>query len=282
MTIQDVISECVAALYSNDLVRSFLILKGGTALSISENIQKRLSTDIDFSVSGEIENPGMFFGEIANILKDHFFKLNYELFDYKYSVKPSNRSAKDPVFWGGYEVNFKLIPAKHGIEVIDQKRRNAVIPKGSISSNISLEISEHEFCGLIKKFPFHGSTVCAYDPALLILEKLRAICQQHPNYRYRKFGKNRARDFFDIYQLLSKHRSASFYSTLKDNIYEVFKAKETPIELARSIFSDDFLALQKDGFEEVRNTVSAVEGRIEDFDFYVEQLQLLVDRIVPQ
>lgn len=201
MTIQDVINECVVALYSNRLVGASLVLKGGTALNISENIKKRLSTDIDFSVSGEIKNPESFFGEVETVLKGHFLKLKHEVFDFSFSKRPSNPHKDDPEFWGGYEVKFKLIPMGHGISEIENKRRNALMPHGLGSTNITLEISEHEYCGLIKEVSFGGATVRAYDPALLVLEKLRAICQQHPEYKHRKYGKNRARDYFDIYQL---------------------------------------------------------------------------------
>ena len=50
-----------------------------TLAELRADIQKRLSTDIDFSVSGEIEKPEMFFGEIKNILKDHFLKLRKDI-----------------------------------------------------------------------------------------------------------------------------------------------------------------------------------------------------------
>lgn len=181
MTIQDVINECVVALYSNRMVGSSLVLKGGTALSISENIRKRLSIDIDFSVSGEIKNPVSFFGKVEIVLKEHFLKLKHEVFDFSFSKRPSNPNKDDPRFWGGYEVKFKLIPSEHGIGEIEGKRRNALMPHGLGSTNIMLEISEHEYCGLIKEITFEGAIIRAYDPVLLVLEKLRAICQQHPN-----------------------------------------------------------------------------------------------------
>lgn len=278
MTIQEIIKQSVLALYSNKLITDTLILKGGTALSISENLCKRTSTDIDFSVSDEISNPEQFFEEIRKTLIGHFKTKDHELFDFSYSKRPSRRTERTPDFWGGYEVRFKLIPAGHGFEDLEIKRRNALMPDGYDSTIISMQISEHEFCALVKELNIDGAVVRVYEPALLILEKLRAICQQHPGYPH-AISRNRARDYYDIYQLVKKHRSGHFYSKLKDNLGNVFSAKGVGLDLVDKIFEEDFIQFQKDGFEEVKKTVSVNQGLVEDFDFYVEQLKILVDHL---
>ena len=48
MTIEEVIRESVVALFSNDVLRRTLVLKGGTALFLVQDLNARLSTDIDF------------------------------------------------------------------------------------------------------------------------------------------------------------------------------------------------------------------------------------------
>ncbi|GMT42357.1 MAG: hypothetical protein IEMM0002_0768 [bacterium] len=275
MKIDKVINECLIALFNNSLISNTLILKGGTALNVSENIKKRLSTDIDFSVSGQIVSPEVFFKELKKSLFDHFIKQDWEIFDFEKIKKPKNKHESKPPTWGGWLVHFKIIGVNHNFSDIAKKRRNALIPQGHISSKIKLEISEHEFCELIKEIRIDGVLIKVYHPVLLVLEKLRAICQQHPSCPHHS-AKNRARDYYDIYELLKKHRSASFFKSLRDYIEPVFKAKDVDLEIILKIFGDDFVEFQRNGFEAVIKSLSESPGKIEDFSFYNEQLKFLI------
>lgn len=278
MTIQDVIKECVIALFSDKSLRNSLVLKGGAALSLSEKLYKRLSTDIDFSVESDIGNPEPFFSKAEKTLKSRFKKHQLEVFDFKYKKRPRKRSAQKPHTWGGWQVTFKLSEKPHRSKGIEQKRREALMPKGYKSTNITFEISEHEYCGLTKQFKLGGVSVTAYDPALLVVEKLRAICQQHSSYPHSR-AKNRARDYFDIYELVKKHRSERFFRKIRKNIEPVFDAKKVDIAIIKKIFETDFLEFQENGFEAVKDVVSGVPGGIQEFDFYVDQLKLLLKDI---
>jgi len=272
MNIQEVIRECVVALFSNEILKRTLVLKGGTALHLIENLDSRLSVDIDFSIISAINNPEEYFSHLAETLKTHFHKLGYEVFDTQYSRRPKERSESKPRFWGGWCFEFKMIDSKEKLEDLEAKRRNALIPDGAASSKISLEISEYEYCDSTEKVEIDGSIVTSYSTVLLILEKLRAICQQHPNYPHGRL-RNRARDYFDIYQLIRKHRSEKLYDELKHHFPQVFAAKEVPVTLLKDIFQPDFVAFQASHFKSVESTV---KEKMEPFDFYLEQLKLLI------
>ena len=61
-----------------------------------------------------------------------------------------------------------------------------------------------EYCGSFETIKIKSIKVKVYSKPLLVLEKLRAICQSHPNYKYRNTQSNRARDFYDIEQIYIK------------------------------------------------------------------------------
>lgn len=278
MTIQDVIKECVIALFSNKFLRDSLVLKGGAALSLSEKLYNRLSKDIDFSIESGIAKPESFFKKAESALRSRFKKHDFEVFDFKYIKRPRKRAIQKPHTWGGWLVTFKLADKDSRAKNIDQKRRRALMPKGHKSTNITFEISEHEYCGLTRQFKLEGVVIKAYDPALLVVEKLRAICQQHSSYPHTR-SRNRARDYFDIYALVKKHRSGRFFKKIKNHIKPVFDAKQVATDIIAKIFEKDFIEFQENGFEEVKNTVSNISGGIEGFDFYVDQLRLLLEDV---
>lgn len=132
---------------------------------------------------------------------------------------------------------------------------------------------------MIDKIFLDGVEIYVYSPVLQVLEKIRAICQQHPDYK-RSLNKNRARDYYDIYSIVSLHkREKNFFSKLAEHFEPVFQAKEVPLELLTegTMFDSDFTSGQELGFAAVKGSVL---GDIENFSFYVEQLKLLIASIL--
>ncbi|MFH0878254.1 MAG: nucleotidyl transferase AbiEii/AbiGii toxin family protein [Lentisphaerota bacterium] len=115
-----------------------------------------------------------------------------------------------------------------------------------------------------------------YSRELLVLEKIRAICQQDPRYQYR-MSKNRARDFYDIHEL-TVHGTESSFRKSAGIIQKVFEAKNVPLYLLDALWNNAFIDEQRRGFDEVKDTVS---GPVYDFDLYVEHLRFLVKEIYP-
>jgi hypothetical protein len=128
ISIDDVVTECLVALYSNDLFREKIYLKGGQAVRIAEKVDQRFSTDIDFSVENKLENTDEFFNYVRESLYNHFNGLGYYLFDFLTLKKPKVRADNIPDFWSGWQIEFKLILAKFKLESLDVQRRNAFVP----------------------------------------------------------------------------------------------------------------------------------------------------------
>lgn len=277
ITIDHVIETILTAIFSNDLLSGNLFLKGGQSLRIKEKLKNRFSADTDFSTPLKIENNDIFFEELESSLAKSFWGIDLYLFDYKPLRRPKNKKDGTPDFWNGWSIEFKIIESKKRNLPPEILSREAIIPDGSISPKITIDISEYEYCGSVEKIKLNnGVEVKSYSRALLILEKIRAICQQHKLYQY-KNSDQRARDFYDIEKLwiksLQENNHAVFIKELKKHLPFVFKAKEVDTVLLQKIFDEDFIEIQRTGWPQVESTV---KGKLQDFDYYVQTLKQIV------
>lgn len=276
MQIEEVITEAVLAIYTDAELSEHVYLKGGAALRMLDDLTTRLSMDADFSLDHPLENPEEFFSKIHQGLTRRFKPHGYDILDYKHRRKPQKAHPNKPDWWGGWVCEFKLCPSSFRREPTEIRRRNALIPKGNRKSTLSLDISDHEYCGKGRSRIIAGVEVHGYTRELLVLEKLRAICQQHPEYPYSK-DKNRARDFYDILQLMQEADDA-FLDGCKLEIHNVFAAKEVPLSLLKSLWDETFTDTFARGFDEV---IESVKGTPYPFDTYLENVRFLVKEILP-
>ncbi len=279
MNIDEIIRETTIGIFSTQVARDNVVLKGGTGLRLGEGITNRISLDIDLSAQGSILDPESFFQEITKGLENRFDRLKLDVIDSRFSRRPKSRKNSENERWGGWNYTFKLSDQSHRGELPEKRIRQALVPNGSPSQKIEIQISEYEYCAVIDIILLDGVEIYVYSPVLQVLEKIRAICQQHPDYK-RSLNKNRARDYYDIYSIVSIHRrEKNFFSKLAEHFEPVFQAKEVPLELLieGSLFDSDFTSGQELGFAAVRGSVL---GDTEDFSFYVEQLKLLVASIL--
>ncbi|MEK6776603.1 MAG: nucleotidyl transferase AbiEii/AbiGii toxin family protein [bacterium] len=192
MRIEEVITETIIAIYQDRTAAAYLRLKGGSAMRLFDDLKSRLSTDADFSISKGIENKKDFFSGIKSSIARRFQKVGFNIIDFKCERRPRSRRADLPVWWGGWQCEFKLVAFEHRGKSIETMRRNAMVPEGAGSPKILLEISEYEYCGKKRVKTIQRVRIAGYSRELLVLEKMRAICQQHSDYKYR-LSKNRAR-----------------------------------------------------------------------------------------
>ena len=277
MKIEEVITQTIIAIYSTPLPSETLFLKGGSAMRLFDNLTSRLSIDADFSVHTDIDNESKFFQDLKSSVGARFRKEGFDIIDFKWEKKPKKIPAKYPNWWGGWLCEFKLVAFQHRGKAIETKRRNALIPDEANSSKVTVEISKHEYCGKKRTKTIQGVKIFGYSRELLVLEKIRAICQQHPDYKYRS-SKSRARDFYDIFELTA-NIGDGFKSRCSSEIEKVFHAKEVPLKILASLWDADFIDEQRQGFDAVKDTVS---GEIHDFDVYVEHLRFFVKDIYPE
>ena len=274
MKIDEVITEAIIAIYQSNELSDLLILKGGGAIRLFDGLDSRLSIDADFSTKGAISAEVLYTAINTNVARA-FDALGYDVIDLRVERRPKKRRKGFPEKWGGWSCKFKLVDSKHGDKTQETRRRNALVPEGANSSVIELDISEYEFCGKQRKRRLHKTWVKAYSREMLVLEKIRAICQQHPDYPYRQQSKNRARDFYDIYQLTNDINN-DFVSRCRRYLKRVFDAKWVSLELLEKLWDDEFVDEIKRGFPQVRDSV---KGKLYDFDVYLEHLRFLVREI---
>ena len=201
----------IIAMFSDNVLMERLVLKGGNALDLIHRVSARASVDVDLSIDGDFTSEGRLAlpGWIEKALRDTFRPEGYQVFDVRLEERPPGLTADLEDFWGGYNIEFKLIELdryedlKENIEAL---RRNAV-PLGQ-GPKFSIDISKHEYTTGKAQFELDGFAVFVYTPEMIVCEKLRAICQQMPEYgpvvKRNRAGSPRARDFIDIHTLMSR------------------------------------------------------------------------------
>ena len=128
------------------------------------------------------------------------------VFDESFEAKPQVPRPNQQAWWGGYELKFKLIEhAKYkalggSLETIC---RNALVVGPEQQRRFSVDMSKGEYCnGKVEELDSY--TIYVYSPEMIVVEKLRAICQQMPEYTLRIHPSPRARDFYDIWRVVTE------------------------------------------------------------------------------
>ncbi len=109
---------------------------------------------------------------------------------------------------------------------------------------------------------------------MIVVEKLRAICQQMPDYALRSSPSPRARDFYDIWRVMT---ATNLDLATPENIElarHIFAAKKVPLALLAKV--NDQREFHRPDWPAV---VDAVAEALNDFDFYfdfvIEQIAVL-------
>lgn len=265
----------IVAFFSDDELMNMIVLKGGNALDIIYKIAGRSSIDIDFSISNKISDDEfeVISERIRRTLSTTFNENGYELIDFRFYERPRQITEDMADFWGGYRVEFKIIEKEKFLlfkDNIDNLRKQALEVRSDHKKNFYVDISKFEFCeGKIDK-EFEGLTIYVYSPEMILFEKIRAICQQMPEYG--KIVKSnsqsaRARDFYDIYIIIEKLNIDISLKKNLDLLKAIFEAKKVPLCLIDKI--SKFREFHRTDFPSVKDTVPPTE-KLEEFDFYFD------------
>jgi predicted nucleotidyltransferase component of viral defense system len=267
----------IIAMVSNDVLMEQLVLKGGNAIDIVYQLSGRASVDLDYSMSTKFDKDDLdsIIATINNALIETFKIEGLSVFDLKFSEKPEGIGDIDEMeFWGGYQIEFKLIPipyySQHSGNVI-RLRKNATVTGPNNRQTFRIDIGKFEYCdGKVAK-EVDGYTVFVYSAEMLILEKLRAICQQIPEYREKIVKSHppgpRARDFFDIYTIAQTFPIDLNNDRTKMTLYAIFEVKKVPINYINQISAQR--EFHRTDYVSLKDTVkSGVD--LKDFDFYFD------------
>ncbi len=275
----------IIAMFSDDILMERFVLKGGNALDLIHRVSTRASVDIDLSIDGDFtseERPALH-GRMEKALRDTFRPEGIQVFDVKLEERPPGITADLGDFWGGYSVEFKLIEVdrfevlKENVEAL---RRNAVhLGQGSV---FSIDISKHEYTVGKTQVDLDGFAVFVYTPEMIVCEKLRAICQQMPEYgpvvKRSRAGSPRARDFIDIHTLMSARKVDLTTEQNRKLLAQVFSAKRVKLSLLRKV--DMYREFHRTNYDAVAATVKA-GVTLKEFDFYVDFVLDLIKQLEP-
>ena len=274
----------VAAMFSDQELTQRFVLKGGNAIDLVFHVGTRASIDIDLSMetafaTEELEGVRQ---RLEQSLENVFSPEGYKVFDFTLEEKPAAVSPEIARFWGGYSVTFKLIEAakyQPGYDVLELMRREAIHfgPKGKFE----IDISKFEYCPAKRSSEIEGRQVFAYTPEMLVCEKLRAICQQMPEYgpivKRTRSGSARARDFVDIRILIERFSIELLHRENLHLLRRTFEAKKVPLKLLRSLAR--YRDFHRPDFQAVID--STKPGVIlEEFDFYFDHVVTLTQRLL--
>lgn len=192
------------------------------------------------------------------------------MFDEKFEAKPVLEGNDEKPWWGGYELSFKLIE-REKFELLKDRpgklRVNALVIGSGNKRSFKIDLSKWEYTDGKTSHELDHFTIYVYTPTMIAVEKIRAICQQMPGYPHTGNKKARARDFYDIYQVLTT--CGIDLSTEKNRIllHHIFEAKQVPLALLNKISGErDF---HRPDWAAV---VDSTTGPLEEFDFYVDFL----------
>jgi hypothetical protein len=176
-------------------------------------------------------------GRIFTTLKREFQSIGYVVFDESLRSKPSNRASRLPDWWGGYVVEFKLAERilydKVGHDIQALRRQSELV--GPLQKRtFTIDISSHEFCEGKVQRELDDYTIYVYSLEMIAFEKLRAICQQMPEYPYGNHSP-RARDFYDIHRIVTAHKIDLMTPPNLAIARSIFAAKEVPLALLDEI-----------------------------------------------
>jgi len=274
----------IQAMFSDDDLLEKLVLKGGNAMVLIHRVSARTSVDLDFSLAQDFGDEVAAVRErIETLLQETFAADGFHLFDFEMLEKPKAISEDMRHFWGGYEVVFKLatadLHAAHGKDLNALRRMALNLGKGT---RFSIDISRFEYVEDKEAADLEGYTVYVYSPVMIVCEKLRAICQQMPEYgpliKRGRPGSARARDFVDIFVLMERLKLDLGSEKAQAILRSMFAVKKVPL---------GFLAKLPEAYEFHLAGFPAVQATVEpsfdlrEFRFYFDYVLGLVERLKP-
>jgi hypothetical protein len=269
MNLADVRRLAIIAMFSDDTLMEQLVLKGGNALALVYGFGGRTSIDVDLSIDGDFEDFEDTRARIFQSLRKRFDAAGYVLVDEKFEPRPATEGIRHDKKWGGYIVEFKLIPEARYRELqgdMDAMRRNALVTGPLERKIFRIEFSKYEFCKGKVETALDDFTVFVYTPEMIAVEKLRAICQQMPEYKQRMKKTARARDFYDIYVLITGKAGVDLSSPENMELARnIFAAKDVPLELIERICKS-----REQHKPDWPSVEAAVTDPLESFDHYFD------------
>jgi hypothetical protein len=231
MDFQTVRKVAIRSLISDDFLFKNLVLKGGNAIALIHGYGARTSLDIDFSIENDFENVDDVRQRVIRALKAGFESEGLVVFDEAFGPRPAESRNET---WGGYQLTFKLIHDTRYQALKDdiQRVRVSALSSGpGEKRTFTIDFSKYEYCGGKVELEIDHSPIYVYTAEMIVIEKLRALCQQMPEYVLRKRPTARARDFYDIHELVSNAGVTLNSHESKELVKRIFECKQVQLAL---------------------------------------------------
>lgn len=268
MDFAEIRSLVIVALFAEDRLLDQLVLKGGNAISLIYGYGSRSSLDIDCSIDGDFTSPDEVGQLLLRSLQARFRDAGHEVFDFSLEQRPQTRRADVDDRWGGYTAEFKIIERarlERAQGNIENMRRTAVEVGPAHLRTFRIDFSKYEFCATKRQDEFKDYAIYVYTPEMLSLEKLRAVCQQMEEYPMQRNRSPRARDFYDIYVLLTEGGVDWSDKQCLELARSIFAAKDVPLRIIELIPRyRDF------HYQDWPSVEDSVRERLKSFEFYVD------------
>lgn len=278
-------TEIIAAVAEDPSLREELVLKEGNALALVHRVGMRASVDIDYSMSDDLRDPEGFGVTLYDALRDRFDRYDLVVFDFAFNRRP--RRADGQRTWGGYTAVFKLVERSATFDNVDTMRRRALTVEldPQASRSFRIEISKYEYCQDQIEVSIGDNVTCrVYSLDLVAAEKLRALCQQMPEYPQRRHPTPRSRDFYDIHALITEGGVDLGHPDLHALVRATFGQKAVPMRLIGDLRSH--IEFHEQDWPQVLNAIPAHKPR--EFGFYTDfvvaearKLEILWDEDTP-
>lgn len=145
-----------------------------------------------------------------------------------------------------------------------------------------IDISSFEYTSGKEAKELDGYKIFVYSPIMMVYEKLRAICQQMPEYgqivNRGRPGATRARDFLDIHELIVSFNLNVAAPQNLELLANIFSAKRVPLKFLGAI--ENFRDFHRIDFQSVKDTLKP-GTQIMEFDFYFDYVLSIVKELKP-
>jgi nucleotidyltransferase AbiEii toxin of type IV toxin-antitoxin system len=265
---QSVRRIAITAIFSDDMLFDKVVLKGGNALNIALGISERSSLDLDFSIENDFDDLEEIQNRLRAALMRRFNAVGYTVFDFKFENKPKNAREDMSPRWGGYMVSFKLMEQlkySHLSANMDAIRRDSLVIGPAMQRVFTIDLSKCEYVKGKRRVEFDDYTVYVYSAEMIAIEKLRAICQQMPEYPLNRTPTRRARDFYDIHLIHAKTDMNFGSGENLELARQTFAAKEVPLPLLKNIGA--FREFHRPDWDSVK---TSTKGELRPFDYYFD------------
>lgn len=278
MDLAEIRRTIAVSIASDDVLVDRFVLKGGNALELVFGIGARASLDLDYSIEGDLEDVDDVRARLQRALADRFDSAGFVVFDYKFEPRP--QVARVPgQRWGGYLAEFKLIPNElfRRLDGDLESIRKQATPSGPAHHRkFTIDISKYEYIKGAIDMTIDEYRCSVYTPAMIAVEKLRALCQQSRHYPQRKHPAPRPRDFYDIHAIVVQTSLDLAAPAQIETLKQMFAIKEVPLWLLGGLEEQREFHRQ-----EWTAVIDAVRGTLREFDFYFDFVLEKVEALKP-